>query len=41
MLVQIGAWITIGMPDFYLGVAVTGVQVALIAIFLNLIVVER
>lgn len=38
---QIAAWMALGMPDFYLGVADKAVQVALIAIMAYLIVVER
>lgn len=40
-LAQIGAWIALGTPDFALGVADKTVQVALIALFAYLFVIER
>lgn len=38
---QIGAWIAVGMPDFYLGVADKVVQIVLIVLLVSLYRMER
>ena len=40
-LAQIGAWVAVGMPDFYLGVADKIVQIGLIAVLAYLVLSER
>ena len=40
-LAQIGAWVAVGMPDFYLGVADKIVQIVLIAVLGYLVLSER